>query len=762
MKNIRNRNQPVNADLVQVYLQSSWDKVVSLYAQLANIETVADAINGGTLDEYLSVEDINTLSELNAILTDATLGDAADFATAAQGALADSAIQGPFATQGEAEAGIDNTKAMTPLRVAQAIAVLAAGLQNNYNATTNPTVTDDTNAGYSVGSVWINVTADEAYRCVDAAAGAAVWVNTTLTTAELAAVALSGDSDDLTEGATKLLLTVAERAKLAGIEESADVTDAGNVAAAGAMMDSDIGANEGLLRKTGPGGYEAIKTNLSGSAAPAAGDDSTDGYGVGSLWLDTTNNECYICIDATATAAVWLHLSSIGSGLLNNYTATAAPTTGDDTNDGYSVGSIWCDVTNDNAYICLDATATAAVWLQINGGGSGGGGLSVVFKDDNYAASANEFVKFDSAGAAAAKEVDLPASPSDGDQVWVADVADSAQSYPITIDGNGNTIYDTDNDDVVINVNGSMLQLAWNDTDSRWEYNYFTPGAASLENEIVRLVPNLYIGWMPDDLSTAPKIWQRDDFPMNINEGRVTNWEGDGTYSGGYVQTTVNDMPHVQPVLLSGRNVIRFDGTDSHLAADTALKALMTSIDYCWFMILYNETEDSPGANDRCLVQFTDDSGIGSRMSLLSSSASGESRLRLGGRRVDGGTWSQALSDTARNQQWVMVLGIMDFGARTIDLYVNGELDKQTTSAFDASGNTDTGSSVHADMGEYGSGAGQFEGMIAEFIASNSVSAAAELSSDDIDKLFGYMAHKWGLTSLLPAGHAYKSERPLS
>jgi len=44
---------------------------------------------------------------------------------------------------------------------------------------------------------------------------------------------------------------------------------------------------------------------------------------------------------------------------------TAAPTADDDTGDGYSPGSIWVDTTNDKAYICLDATSTAAVWKRI-------------------------------------------------------------------------------------------------------------------------------------------------------------------------------------------------------------------------------------------------------------------------------------------------------------------------------------------------------------------------------------------------------------
>lgn len=52
----------------------------------------------------------------------------------------------------------------------------ASGLaQNKYDATTAPTASDDTNAGYSPGSLWIDVTGDRFYVCVDASVGAAVW-----------------------------------------------------------------------------------------------------------------------------------------------------------------------------------------------------------------------------------------------------------------------------------------------------------------------------------------------------------------------------------------------------------------------------------------------------------------------------------------------------------------------------------------------------------------------------------------------------------
>lgn len=119
-----------------------------------------------------------------------------------------------LASQAEAEAGTNNTKMMTPLRVAQAIAILAAGLKNKLDAVNAPTTTNDDSEGYAVGSFWVDVINDESYRCVDATTNLAVWVKTTLQTSDLATVALSGDSDDLVEGAVQLLLTSAERTKL--------------------------------------------------------------------------------------------------------------------------------------------------------------------------------------------------------------------------------------------------------------------------------------------------------------------------------------------------------------------------------------------------------------------------------------------------------------------------------------------------------------------------------------------------------------------
>lgn len=52
-------------------------------------------------------------------------------------------------------------------------------LKSEFNKTVNPTATDDSSAGYVVGSRWINTTADKEFVNLDNTATAAVWTETT-------------------------------------------------------------------------------------------------------------------------------------------------------------------------------------------------------------------------------------------------------------------------------------------------------------------------------------------------------------------------------------------------------------------------------------------------------------------------------------------------------------------------------------------------------------------------------------------------------
>jgi len=65
--------------------------------------------------------------------------------------------------------------------------------KDNYAGSAAPGINNDETQGYSAGSVWVNIAATphEFYRCADATAGAAVWLNTTLEVGELGTAAMS-------------------------------------------------------------------------------------------------------------------------------------------------------------------------------------------------------------------------------------------------------------------------------------------------------------------------------------------------------------------------------------------------------------------------------------------------------------------------------------------------------------------------------------------------------------------------------------------
>lgn len=60
-------------------------------------------------------------------------------------------------------------------------------LTNNYDATTNPSATNDFSQGYRKGSTWLNTSTGQAFMCTTDTVGAAVWQSTTAVTQGAAA-----------------------------------------------------------------------------------------------------------------------------------------------------------------------------------------------------------------------------------------------------------------------------------------------------------------------------------------------------------------------------------------------------------------------------------------------------------------------------------------------------------------------------------------------------------------------------------------------
>lgn len=219
----------------------------------------------------------------------------------------------------------------------------SGALKNKYSATVDPTVNDDADDSYDVGSSWVNTNTERAYVCLDTTVGAAVWKEVTpMAQANLSAASAPTTGDDSDDGYAVGSVWVDTTADVAYI-----------------CTDPSVGAAV----------WEIITpetlSNLAASTAPSVNDDSSGGYRPGSIWADTTADEAYVCVDASVGAAVWVKITG-GSTAQNNYAAVADPTVNDDSGSGYGVGSMWINTSNGLIFACTDASVGAAVWSNLN------------------------------------------------------------------------------------------------------------------------------------------------------------------------------------------------------------------------------------------------------------------------------------------------------------------------------------------------------------------------------------------------------------
>ena len=73
----------------------------------------------------------------------------------------------------------DNSKGIVSDNSGNGVDLQSFGVQKTNSTTIDPTASNDSSSGYSVGSRWWNTSTDEEFVCLDASAGLAVWTSTT-------------------------------------------------------------------------------------------------------------------------------------------------------------------------------------------------------------------------------------------------------------------------------------------------------------------------------------------------------------------------------------------------------------------------------------------------------------------------------------------------------------------------------------------------------------------------------------------------------
>jgi hypothetical protein len=158
----------------------------------------------------------------------------------------------------------------------------AALAKSEWAKSAAPTVNDDTDLGYVVGSWWYDTTAHELYSCEDNTNGAAVW-NLIYPQGAKAHTSTSAPTanDDANDGY-----------EIGNIWVKTD-TDYIYIA-----VDVTVGA--AVWKQVYPQGSTTSSANT-----PTVNDDTSAGYSEGNIWIETDVDAYYIATDVSKGAAVW-------------------------------------------------------------------------------------------------------------------------------------------------------------------------------------------------------------------------------------------------------------------------------------------------------------------------------------------------------------------------------------------------------------------------------------------------------------------------
>lgn len=202
-------------------------------------------------------------------------------------------------------------------------------------------------------------------------------------------------------------------------------------------------------------------------------------------------------------------------------------------------------------------------------------------------------------------------------------------------------------------------------------------------------------------------------------------------------QATTTARPTTQPANLNGRRVALFDSSDS----------------------LFNLSVAVPSTPNHTVFLVARAAAILTQMAMfdyglretLYVNPNGTFNIYMAPTAPYDNTRSYDVPAAYWGTSW-RIAGVRDTATGNTQIWLDGLL-------FDVGVNSDRGTGTgptEFSLGSWGDGSGGFlNGQIAEYIEVN-----GDVSIADKERIEGYLAHKWGLTASLPAGHPYKTTPP--
>lgn len=260
--------------------------------------------------------------------------------------------------------------------------------------------------------------------------------------------------------------------------------------------------------------------------------------------------------------------------------------------------------------------------------------------------------------------------------------------------------------------------------------------------------------WTPVQLGSSLALWldANDAGTITLNGGTVSQWSDKSGNGWHMSQATAANQPAYVTGGLNGKPVIRTDGADRLQNTTTSLFRDVGAA--TWVAVAKYPVARGQG-NAALLMCSRGDANNSARLILTANPSPDGPFMGVAGRRLDADGFQTATSSTARIvDTWFLEVGQANYSAAQANHWTNGTQDL-TGAAFQTAGNSSDTDPLSVNVFGSTNILAPAGTEIAEGIA-----IEGPLSTEDRQKIEGYLAHKWGLAANLPADHPHKTTPP--
>lgn len=250
--------------------------------------------------------------------------------------------------------------------------------------------------------------------------------------------------------------------------------------------------------------------------------------------------------------------------------------------------------------------------------------------------------------------------------------------------------------------------------------------------------------WTPADMVTRAWYDASSDSYLTFVSGNV-NTVIDRSGNGINLSSSTGNRPSRVIGALNGLNVLDFSGGQYNAALGVNVFKNKSS----GLLVALRKITNRSSRGE---VFFISTNSNGIARASLATGISGNKNSMVG-RRLDANSAVNIHSTDDGSSDWEIHIGVYDWANSNAYLYINGVLQGSNTN-FQTDGDTSNTNANQVMIGGISS-VNNITGQIAEALIVES-----DITSATRQRIEGYLAHKWGLTSLLESGHPYKNFSP--